>query len=175
MSGVLSYFDYALSEVIKDYNLDTYIRKDSSRVRNSIINMVTQLAHTKKISDLSTLIDIMLEVTENYDKEVKDNVLRVGSIHSTKGMEFPVTISAGFTSAKEIKDYDGDLTEKFYVQASRAIDKSIFLSSLSYQSFGDESKALEDTYTTNAKPLEIYKDYSRNTKLLGLCTISGIK
>ena len=174
MVNILHHFSIILLDIINELKMDRAILRDGQLVINSIVNMVSQIAHDKKINTLPELIKLAIEVSETYNGDTTEDCISIGSIHSAKGMEYRVTISAGFTSGKTVQDTDNDLLEKFYVQTSRAIEKSILISSLSFQSFGDESKILDESGFTEASILSYFVDYKKHCRFSGIAINSGI-
>lgn len=174
MVNLLRHFTIILQELVKEQSLEIAILRDSQIVINSIVNMVSQIAHDRRLNSLDDLIKLAIQVSETYNGDTTEDCITLSTIHASKGMEYKVTISAGFTAGRTIQDTDNDLLEKFYVQVSRAIDKSILISSLSYQSFGDESKILDESGFTEAKVLNYFVDYKKHCRYTGLATSSGI-
>lgn len=174
MVNLLHAFTITLASWVKEDRLDRAILREDTQVINSIVNMVSQIAHDKRVTKLNDLIELAIEVVETYKGDATENCIAIGSIHSTKGLEFPVTISAGFTAGKEVQDTDGDFLEKFYVQVSRAIDRSILIGSLQFQSFGDESKILSDDGFIEGKIFPYFKEYRNYCLKAGVAMKSGL-
>lgn len=158
---------------------ESRILKDDLTVQTSINNLVYQIAYegkeAKKELGYHDLIKIALSITENYDKEVVEDAVTIGSIHSFKGQEGKVSICAGFTNGKEVKDVDQDHLQKLYVQVTRAQEKLILINSLSWVALGKTDDLFKEVKYKDGILLPEFKHYRQNCKNLGICRISGVR
>lgn len=107
-------------------------RKDLDLINKSLTTMVFTYYDEMGIKDLQEIMDkILLDFTEIDTGKSKDAV-KLLTIHASKGLEFPVTITGGFGGAMVRDDDHFSDSCILYVQLSRAIDKLIILDSPIY-------------------------------------------
>jgi len=110
------------------------IVKDLAVVYKTILNFWYALKEEFKKLSVQKTLEAMILRARDYDKDVETDSVKIGSIHSFKGLEHKVSIVCGFTSFRPKKDIHNDLTNMVYVQLSRAIDKLIIVNSFNYVS-----------------------------------------
>jgi len=137
------------------------IRKDLAMVYKTILNFWYGLKEEFKGLSVHKTLEAMILRARDYDDEVTEDKISIGTIHSYKGLEFPVSIICGFTSFRPKKDIHNDLANMLYVQSSRAMDKLYIVNSFNY--VAEEFKTSQGYIDERVSSLKIrYKNRNRN-------------
>ena len=137
------------------------IRKDLAMVYKTILNFWYGLKEEFKGLSVHKTLEAMILRARDYDDEVTEDKISIGTIHSYKGLEFPVSIICGFTSFRPKKDVHNDLANMLYVQSSRAMDKLYIVNSFNY--VAEEFKTSQGYIDERVSSLKIrYKNRNRN-------------
>jgi len=122
------------------------IRKDLNMVYKTILNFWYGLKEEFKGLSVHKTLEAMILRARDYDEEVQEDKISIGSIHSFKGLEHKVSIICGFTSFRPKKDVHNDLANMLYVQGTRAMDKLYVINSFNYvaEEFKTSSGYIDD-------------------------------
>lgn len=132
---VVGFFKYLLYNVLDAVNLFSDNDDDSARLENlyELINSVRDFA---KNNPDATVFDYLQTVSlySDTDEMESDNVVTIATVHSAKGLEFPVVFVVGledgiFPSLRVNENNSGHMEEErrlMYVAATRA-KKRLFL------------------------------------------------
>ena len=78
------------------------------------------------------IFEMILNEVQSFDIDENKNAVKIHTIHSSKGLEFPIVIAGGFNRGRKAPDYYGDEDFMMYVQLSRAKDKLHIIDSERY-------------------------------------------
>lgn len=156
--------------------LNVSVLKDTGVIINSLLNLVVNVLDGAKSFDLEEMFNTLIGVIGSYrvDKGLK-NALHLGSIHGSKGLEFPIVITLGFMHGRQPTDKLGDFTQKSYVQFTRAKVKLYMIQSINFYPVGDENKIIEDLEPKEGVKLEIVNTYMNNSKKLKYAKQKGFR
>ena len=101
------------------------------QIEAAIANWINFYKDSGRVDNRDILETILLDIN-NFDITDKKDVVVLSTIHQTKGLSIPVTITAGFTTAMEMPDLYNDEQYMIYVQMSRAIHKLCIVLSTQY-------------------------------------------
>ena len=127
---IASLLDDLRTLVFKFMNLPCAF-EELQMIEGAIANWVNFYIDAGKCNLTDILETILLEIN-NFDVTSDKNVVKLSTIHQTKGLSLPVTICGGFTSALSFRNDFNDEQYMIYVQMSRAIDKLAIIYSLEY-------------------------------------------
>ena len=105
--------------------------KERETIESVIANWVN-FYRQEGITDVWENLNQVLFEVDNFEDNKDDDKIQVGTIHSQKGLEMPVSIVAGFVGYRQRPDVDNDNVNMLYVQLSRAMDKLIIINSVEY-------------------------------------------
>jgi len=119
------------------YLINVYLKPEivSNKERETIEQVILNWVNYYKgegITDVWENINQVLFEIDSFDADDSEDKVRVGTIHSQKGLEQPISICAGFVGYKQRPDVDNDNVNMLYVQLSRAMDKLVVINSIDY-------------------------------------------
>ena len=144
----------------------------------NVRELLSAIANFQKLHNNATLDDFLQEVSLVTDIDTwdnKSNAVTLMTLHSAKGLEFPVVFIAGleeglFPLSRSFENTD-DLEEErrlFYVGATRAMEKLYLTWSAQRMRFGETSRNMPSRFITEIDPeftdrkdLRKYYDFKR--------------
>lgn len=84
------------------------------------------------ITNIKEIFNRIVSEVQSFDTEVEDDCIKIHTVHSSKGLEFPITIVSGFNKGRDTQDTYNDEAYILYVQLSRAIDTMLVIDSYEY-------------------------------------------
>lgn len=144
----------------------------------NVRELLSAIANFQKLHNNATLDDFLQEVSLVTDIDTwdnKSNAVTLMTLHSAKGLEFPVVFIAGleeglFPLSRSFESTD-DLEEErrlFYVGATRAMEKLYLTWSAQRMRFGETSRNMPSRFIneidpefTDRKDLRKYYDFKR--------------
>jgi superfamily I DNA/RNA helicase len=125
---MLDSIGYLISMYLKPELVTPKERETIEQVISNWVNFYRQ----EGITDVWENLNQVLFEVDNFEDNKDDDKIQVGTIHSQKGLEQPVSIVAGFVGYRQRPDVDNDNVNMLYVQLSRAMDKLIIINSIEY-------------------------------------------
>jgi len=178
ISTILYFIYSSLKDLYEETGIESIrsLIQDGVVVINSIINLVVNILEHRKVKlGLSEIIEETLKVLSDYDKGFTEDVINIGSIHASKGLEFPIVIVAGFMHGRQPTDKLDDFIQKSYVQMTRAMEKLLLVKSVNFYPIGDEDKVVEDLEPREGKMLEIVEEFTNFSLNSGYGKARGFK
>ena len=129
---------YEILEIIKgvcfkylDY--DKYFNNEWElyTITNAITFWVTYYKD-EGITNIKEIFNRIVSEVQSFDTEVEEDCIKIHTVHSSKGLEFPITIVSGFNKGRDTQDTYNDEAYILYVQLSRAIDTMLVIDSYEY-------------------------------------------
>lgn len=113
-------------------NYEAYFpsERETAILQNAIAFWVKHFSEEGAINMQDAIEGIVNEIDE-FDIDEDEDSVKIHTVHSSKGLEFPYTIVCGFNTPKAMDEFD-DSYYILYVQLSRAIDKLLIIDSVEY-------------------------------------------
>jgi superfamily I DNA/RNA helicase len=163
-------------ELWGDRKLALKFTEDMGSIRSSILNLTLGLVHKEGSNKgVKHNLKLTLKAIQEFEQGIKKDKVVLSSIHQSKGLEWEVTIIAGVTHRVQPRDTYNDLSEKCYVQLTRAKRKIHIVKSLLYISEADENNILEEKGDTQGVVLELVDMYMKFAQSKGHLVVRGFK
>jgi len=117
--------------VRSEFKEDILSKKEQDTIEKVITNWVNYYAKDGIVDVFENLNQVLFEI-DSFDEDEEVDKVKVGTIHSQKGLDNPVSIVSGFNTYKPRSDPLNDECNMLYVQLSRAVDKLIIIVSDKY-------------------------------------------
>ena len=132
-----------IQEVCKeflDYNRYFYNEIETLSLMNAL-GFWVQHYYEQGYRSLTDIADLILTEVQDFDTDENENLIKIHTVHSSKGLEFPVVVATGFNSAIKKNDEYQDEAYILYVQLTRAREKLLMIDSYQYMTKDGKIKA----------------------------------
>lgn len=127
-------FITSLTDILTHYYINTSLMsydKDRVVIERSLLHWFN--FHLEAgVSNIREVLNKVLHELDNFDEDEDFDAIKVGTVHSYKGLQSPIVFAMGFNSVKEMQDEFKEEANILYVQMTRATERQYVIDSLQY-------------------------------------------